>query len=369
MNEMATLLELIQGRLDDFLIQQRARLAEISEDLSPIGEHVGDLLQGGKRFRAQFAYLSWLGSLDRTALTEDQLTASTEAIVEVCAALELFHAAALVHDDVIDLSDSRRGKPAIHKRFELNHEAARWAGNSARFGTSSAILIGDLLLGWAMEMFSTALAKLPDREAAIATRRQYELMQFEVMAGQFLDVLEENAGPSRALHEAVGRANRVMLYKTAKYSVEAPLAIGAAMAGADDEVLRSLSAFGVPLGLAFQLKDDILGVFGSPEKTGKPVGDDLREGKRTVLVGLTREALPASQARIFDELLTEGELSEQQIAQLQREIVDSGALVKCERMIEQLAEQSLLALETVELTDSAKASLRKLARLVVEREN
>ena len=366
---MATLLELIQDRLDDFMVEQRSRLTEISDELSPIGAYVTELLQGGKRFRAQFAYLAWLGSIDRAALTDEQLTASTEAIVEVCAALELFHAAALVHDDVIDQSDSRRGKPAIHKRFEQSHSAARWAGSAARFGTSSAILVGDLLLGWAMEMFSTALAKLPDRDAAIATRRQYELMQFEVMAGQFLDVLEENAGPTRELHEAVGRANRVMLYKTAKYSVEAPLSIGAAMAGADDEVLRSLSAFGVPLGIAFQLKDDILGVFGTAEKTGKPVGDDLREGKRTVLVGLTREALPASQARIFDELLTEGELSEQQIAQLQREIVDSGSLVKCERMIDQLAEQSLLALDSVELTEGAKNALRKLARLVVDREN
>ena len=189
------------------------------------------------------------------------------------------------------------------------------------------------------------------------------------MAGQYLDVLEENAAPTRAVEEAVGRANRVILYKTAKYSIEAPLLIGAAFAGADPAVLRGLSAFGIPLGMAFQLRDDILGVFGDPAVTGKPAGDDLREGKRTVLVGLTRESLTPTVGKIFDELLTHRELDAEQIAFLQQTIKGSGALAKTESMIEELANESLLALDQLQLDPTAMMQLRELAVRVINRQS
>jgi geranylgeranyl diphosphate synthase type I len=194
-------------------------------------------------------------------------------------------------------------------------------------------------------------------------------MRIEVMAGQYLDVLEENAAPTRAVEEAVGRANRVILYKTAKYSIEAPLLIGAAFAGADPAVLRGLSAFGIPLGMAFQLRDDILGVFGDPAVTGKPAGDDLREGKRTVLVGLTRESLTPTVGKIFDELLTHRELDAEQIAFLQQTIKGSGALAKTESMIEELANESLLALDQLQLDPTAMMQLRELAVRVINRQS
>jgi geranylgeranyl diphosphate synthase type I len=194
-------------------------------------------------------------------------------------------------------------------------------------------------------------------------------MRIEVMAGQYLDVLEENAAPTRAVEEAVGRANRVILYKTAKYSIEAPLLIGAAFAGADPAVLRGLSAFGIPLGMAFQLRDDILGVFGDPAVTGKPAGDDLREGKRTVLVGLTRESLTPTVGKIFDELLTHRELDSEQIAFLQQTIKGSGALAKTEAMIEELANESLLALDQLQLDPTAMMQLRELAVRVINRQS
>ena len=169
--------------------------------------------------------------------------------------------------------------------------------------------------------------------------------------------------------EAVGRANRVILYKTAKYSIEAPLLIGAAFAGADPAVLRGLSAFGIPLGMAFQLRDDILGVFGDPAVTGKPAGDDLREGKRTVLVGLTRESLTPTVGKIFDELLTHRELDAEQIAFLQQTIKGSGALAKTESMIEELANESLLALDQLQLDPTAMMQLRELAVRVINRQS
>ena len=196
-------------------------------------------------------------------------------------------------------------------------------------------------------------------------------MRVEVMAGQYLDVLEENAATTRPVKEGVGRAEKVILYKTAKYSIEAPLRIGAAFAGADQSTLNVFTQFGIPLGIAFQLRDDILGVFGDPSVTGKPAGDDLREGKRTVLVALTREALTEqspSMANSFEELLTSRELDAQQIAFMQKLIQESGALEKTERMITELADRSLDSLESSNLEETAKSALKLLALKVINRD-
>jgi geranylgeranyl diphosphate synthase type I len=196
-------------------------------------------------------------------------------------------------------------------------------------------------------------------------------MRVEVMAGQYLDVLEENAATTRPVNEGVGRAEKVILYKTAKYSIEAPLRIGAAFAGADQSTLNVFTQFGIPLGIAFQLRDDILGVFGDPSITGKPAGDDLREGKRTVLVALTREALTEqspSMAASFEELLTSRELDAQQIAFMQKLIQESGALAKTERMITELADRSLDSLDSSALEETAKSALKSLALKVINRD-
>lgn len=369
MTESNNLLQLIQQRLDNFADERSRDFAVISDELAPIGGYVRDLLSGGKRFRALFAYWAWYGTLDAPNRSNQQLQTELEAVVDICSALEMFHGAALVHDDLLDRSDTRRGAPAVHKRFEQLHKTSHWAGAADRFGQAGSVLVGDMMLGWANELFANAILNAPDQSAQQASREQFHRMQIEVMAGQYLDVVEENAGPTRPAHEAVGRANRVMLYKTAKYSVEAPLLIGAAFAGADESLLHSLSSFAIPLGLAFQLKDDVLGVFGSPEKTGKPVGDDLREGKRTVLIALTRETLQPSVARVFDELLTDRELSDDQIGYLQQTIVDSGALRKVDLMLDELSNQCLEALETIELNHTAKAQLRELALKVISRES
>jgi geranylgeranyl diphosphate synthase type I len=367
--DSSALLRQIQSELDEFCELQRSLFAEISDDLSPILDHVSALLRGGKRFRGQFAFLAWYGSLNRSALSNEAFEAALNGMVRICAALEMFHAAALVHDDLLDRSDTRRGEQAMHKKFEASHTGNSWAGSPERFGQAGSVLVGDMMLAWAGEMFADALDSCPTPEARKAARAEFHKMQTEVMAGQFLDVAEENAGPTRPIHEAVGRANRVMLYKTAKYSVEAPLLIGAAYAGAPESTLHSLSTFAIPLGLAFQLRDDILGVFGSSEKTGKPVGDDLREGKRTVLVALTREYLPASLGRLFDDLLAERELSDAQIAHLQQTITESGALQRTQLMLEELGSQSLEVLASLELHQDALAALEHLARQVIDRES
>ena len=365
MLESNILLKLIQNELDEFCAQRRLEFGEISEDLYPLIDYAQSLMQGGKRFRALFCYWSWVGH-QGNQLSESQQERSLKAIVGICAALEMFHAAALVHDDLLDQSDTRRGNPAVHKQFELLHSSSNWTGTPERFGAAGAVLVGDLLLNWSSEIFGNALQYSPSREIEMACRAEFSRMRVEIMAGQYLDVLEENAGPSREPSEAVARANRVMLYKTAKYSIEAPLLIGAAFAGASQ--IKTIGEFAVPLGIAFQLRDDVLGVFGDPKITGKPAGDDLREGKRTVLVGLTRETLTGSVRRIFDEMLSARELGENQISFLQQTIIGAGALKKTEQMIESLGDDALEKLEAIELEPSAKDALRTLARQVINRD-
>lgn len=370
MLESSILLSAIQEQLDEFCQSRRAGFAEISEDLYPLIDYAQDLLQGGKRFRAQFCYWSWAGHvLANHELTDAQRDSSLRAIVGICAALEMFHAAALVHDDLLDQSDTRRGKPAVHKNFENLHAAEGWAGSKERFGQAGSVLVGDLMLGWSSEIFGNALLHAPTAEIERACREEFSRMRVEIMAGQYLDVLEENAAPSRLASEAVARANRVMLYKTAKYSIEAPLVIGAAFAGASAVDRELLTAFAIPLGLAFQLRDDVLGVFGDPQVTGKPAGDDLREGKRTVLVGLTRETLDGKVGKVFDEMLGSRNLSDDQIRFLQQTIIGCGALKKTETLIEQLGSESLAALENIRIDNQAKDALRALANFVINRQH
>jgi geranylgeranyl diphosphate synthase type I len=368
-SETRVLLDLVQKQLDEFCADRKTEFEAISPDLVPVVDYTRSLLGGGKRFRALFCYWAWAAALETAdqVQAEEQRSRSANAMVGICASLEMFHAAALVHDDLLDQSDTRRGAPSIHRRFEQLHKDSGWVGSPERFGVAGSVLVGDLMLGWSSEIFGQALLDSPALAVEAAARNEFSKMRVEVMAGQYLDVLEENAATTRPVEEAVGRANRVMLYKTAKYSIEAPLLIGAAFAGAGPATLRGLTAFGIPLGMAFQLRDDILGVFGDPAVTGKPAGDDLREGKRTVLVALTRASLTSSSGQVFDELLAQRDLSNEQIVFLQQTIVGSGALAKTERMIEELADESLSALELLQLDSYAKSQLQDLAEKVINR--
>ena len=358
----------VQADLNTFCDRQTRDFEAISPDLVTVVDFTRSLLQGGKRFRALFCYYAFLSALEGREPTDDELS----GIVGIAAALEMFHAAALVHDDLLDQSDTRRGSPAIHKRFESLHKDKSWAGSAERFGIAGSVLVGDLMLGWSSEIFGSALLASTDKEIESACRDEFSLMRVEVMAGQYLDVLEENAAATRTIAEAVGRAEKVILYKTAKYSIEAPLRIGAAFAGADQVTLGLFTQFGIPLGIAFQLRDDVLGVFGDPSVTGKPAGDDLREGKRTVLIALTKEALAEkspSMITTFEELLTNRELDSTQIDFLQKVITDSGALAKTERMIIELGDRALETLEAAELDSVGKAGLTALAKKVVDRDS
>jgi len=361
--ESTRIVEQVQANIDRTLEAQATQLAEVSPDLSPFIDWSRELLSGGKRFRALFCYWGWEAV---TATDRDSLGVPA-SVVDAASALEMFHAAALVHDDIIDNSDTRRGQPAAHRRFQRLHSDAGWRGDAADFGRSGALLLGDLLLGWSDELLDRGLRGLGDPDLAASARREFNRMRTEVTYGQYLDLLEERSWHTRDEGDLLARAHRVIVYKSAKYSVEAPLAIGAAIGGASLGQLSALRDFGLPLGIAYQLRDDLLGVFGDPELTGKPSGDDLREGKRTVLIALARNKLPGNSARLLDELLGDPELTDHQVQVLQASIRESGAVDQVERIIAHNVEKARSVLADSPISADARSQLGTLADTVSRR--
>jgi geranylgeranyl diphosphate synthase type I len=368
--ESTRLVDLIQQRIDNFLAERHSEFASIAPELAPVTELARDYLAGGKRFRGLFCYWGWQAvSADPDGfdpLPEDDAGAELPAIVLAASALEVFHAAALVHDDIMDKSDTRRGAPAAHKRFESLHRESGWRGDAAGYGNSAALLLGDLLLGWSDELFDHGTGLLASADSGRAGRAEFNRMRTEVTAGQYLDILEENAWASYPESSALARAHRVIVYKSAKYTIEAPLAIGAAL-GASLAQLAALREFGLPLGVAYQLRDDLLGVFGDPSVTGKPAGDDLREGKRTVLIALARTKLAASPRQLLDELIGDDSLDAQQIDMVRTAIVDCGAVDEVERIIDHNVSLAQTAIRDAPITQSARTQLLELADAATRR--
>ena len=370
MTQSARLVDLVQVQIDGFLDGRAPILAAIADDTVSFERISREFLRYGKRYRALFCYWGWQAVQGWTAADPLETGAGRRdlpAVVAAASSLELFHAAALIHDDLIDASDTRRGMPAAHRLFEAEHRDRNWVGDAARFGRSSALLLGDLLLTWSDELFAEAVDLLPDADNARAARGEFNRMRTDVTAGQYLDIVAEAAWPQVPDDTALAVAEQVIVYKSAKYSIEAPLTIGASLGGGSMAQVAALREFGLPLGVAFQLRDDLLGVFGDSDITGKPAGDDLVEGKRTVLVALARRALPDSSRRTVDELLGDPELEPGQVATLQQTIRASGAIEEVERMIAANVERALDALQDAPLTDDAREELSRLADSVTVR--
>jgi geranylgeranyl diphosphate synthase, type I len=340
----------IESTLQDFVASQATWLDALGPDAQALVEHARTSVSGGKRFRAAFC---WWG---HQAVAQSPAVES--ALLRACASLELLHASALVHDDYMDASDVRRGRPATHRAFEQLHRERGWSASAEQYGASAAILLGDLLLSWSDEMLRTC-GLSPER--VIDALGYFDLTRSEVVTGQFLDVSAQARGAAD-----VDTAMTVLRYKSAKYSIERPLHIGASLAGASPEQIGQLSRFGLPLGEAFQLRDDLLGVFGDPSVTGKPAGDDLVEGKRTVLVALALDALPAADAKVLDAALGT-QLSPEDVDHLCTLIDSSGARLQVEGVISALTDRSLKALAAAEINDHARGVLEGLAGQVTQR--
>lgn len=342
----------------------RRQVLATAPEAGPLAGSVAEMLASGKRLRASFTYWSW------RAHGGEPGTSGEDAALRAGASLELFHAAALFHDDVIDDSDTRRGRPAAHRAFAAAHRREALAGDDERFGVSVAILVGDLALVASDREAAAAFALLPAGPAG-AARAVFDEMRTEVTVGQYLDVLAQAQPWDGDPDRLEARARQVIRAKSARYSVEHPLVLGAAIAGADDEALAACRAIGLPLGEAFQLRDDLLGVFGDPAVTGKPAGDDLREGKRTVLVAhALRRALADGDEATVELLRTrlgDPGLTGEEAARVAAAIAATRAPDEVEALIAQLAGEALALAEARHWPDPACTRLLDLARAAVDR--
>jgi geranylgeranyl diphosphate synthase, type I len=343
--------------------QLRAYLAERRSECAYMGTDYGELtaaleefvLRGGKRLRPAFAYWGW------RAVAENPNDSDEEHALRLFSALELLHACALVHDDVIDASATRRGLPTVHRLFSEKHRSHDWHGNPDQFGISAAILLGDLALVWADDIVATV--DLPI-DAHHRVHRIWGAIRTEVLGGQYLDIVAEASGA-----ESVASAMTVNVYKTASYTITRPLQLGAAAAADRPDVQAAFHELGTNLGVAFQLRDDVLGVFGDPAVTGKPSGDDLRSGKRTVLlaeaVELAEKHDPAGAEKLRMSIGTE--LSDAQVKDLCLVIESVGALAAVEDRIDALTRRALAILNAATIDTQAKIGLSELARLAANR--
>lgn len=359
MSSAADLTELrrrVQDEIDRELARQREVLAVLGADTDPLLDSITSLLRGGKRLRAAFCYYGYRGC----GGTYDA------AAVRAATAMELFQAGALLHDDVMDDSDTRRGAPAAHRVFEREHAARGWDGRSDRFGAASAILAGDLCLVWCDEMMASC--GWPPEELARA-RPEFDAMRTQLMGGQFLDVLVSARGwDGYSTDQRVDQATRVIRFKSARYSIEQPLLIGARAAGAGAGDLEQLAGYGAALGEAFQLRDDVLGVYGDPATTGKPAGDDIREGKRTVLLAYALDRAPTEVVGLIDSSLGDPELTQAQVDEVRRVVQSTGALERIEARITELSDRARKALTRVEaLTPQGWAVLDHLVDVATDR--
>jgi geranylgeranyl diphosphate synthase type I len=343
---LADIAKRVEHRLATLLDAERSRWSTLDRDLAePLDRLTEAVLAGGKRLRPAFVHWGFAGVADELA--------DESNVVDAGAAFEMLHTFALIHDDVVDDSDTRRGLPAIHVRFGGLDAARGYQGGAQRFGEGMAVLVGDLAHVYA-DVLTAAFGP--------AARLVWDELRIELNIGQYLDVL----GTARRDTDPV-RAARIARYKSAKYTIERPLHLGAALAGRYDDAAPAYTAYGIPLGEAFQLRDDVLGVFGDRSVTGKPVGDDLREGKPTpLLAAAVARARPGQRALLG--LVGSPDLDDADVARCQQILIDTGALAQIEGEIERRRSEAIASIAAAPVAEPARDALIEMAWYVTARD-
>ena len=346
MSDTAVLLSRVNAVLADAIEVNATRWAALQSDLATIFQHIESLvLGGGKRLRPQFAHWGWV------AAGGDPMS---EQSPRLGAGIELLHVAALFHDDVIDDAATRRGTTATHRALAEQHHTQQWSGESRRHGEGSAILIGD---------FTYVLSDSLMDHLSPAARHIWHDLRMEMNIGQYLDVL----GSSRRTRD-VHEAELICRMKSAKYTVERPLHLGAVAADANrgQSLMPMMSAYGLAVGDAFQMRDDILGAFGDSEITGKPVGGDFHEGKPTPLLANACAMATSSDLAVLEKVGLPG-LTNEDISQIQQAVINTGALAVIEQRIASLHDDAVQALDRSQLQGDAYDALVHLADVVTQR--
>ena len=335
--------ESVSARIATFLDGEKGVVDAIGAELSPVLDAARDYTGGGKRLRPAFCYWGHVAAAGQPA--------EPSGLLQAAASLELLHVSALVHDDLMD-------------HFEAAHAEAKGDGPSEQFGFDIAILLGDLLLMWSAQMFTSA--SLEASKLAAATPL-LDAMRTEVTCGQVLDVTSQSGMAGSDSESALDLVGRVVEYKCASYTVVRPCQIGVALAGGSDRLQQTMADFGSPIGRAFQYRDDLLGIFGDAVLTGKPAGDDLREGKRTVLVAHALNQADAKDAARLEGFLGRPDLDDSDVATARHIIESSGAKDAVESTIDECHRRAVAALDGAEMAEAGRTALRELARQCVER--
>ncbi|MEX0659034.1 MAG: polyprenyl synthetase family protein [Egibacteraceae bacterium] len=338
----------VDALLGRFMDARIADLAALDPALAPIGREVAGLVRAsGKRLRPAFVY--W----GHRATGAEHL----EGVLGPAGAVELLHTFALIHDDVMDRSAERRGRPAVHEALARTHFDEGLTGDARWFGMGGAILAGDLAFVWADQLLDTA--SLPP-ETIERARRVFTQLRVEVMAGQYLDLRltgREAAGEGESL--------RVALLKSGRYTVTRPLQLGAAIGGGEPTLDATLREYGDATGLAFQLRDDVLGLFGDHTVTGKGALSDLREGKRTVLMLRAFSTARPPQRQVLVGALGNAELDDETADRVREIVTDCGALDAVEALVAEQLEVARAALGP--LGPPAREALEELADFAAHR--
>jgi len=342
---LAAIAERTDARIDALLAAEERRWAAVDPALAEPLAALREFVAGGKRLRPAFLHWSWVGA---GGDGDDERPALAGA------ALELLHTSALVHDDVMDGSTRRHGRETVHVRFSAAHAAHGWRGEPRRFGEGAAILIGDLASVYAEQLLRGAPAEALDVFAEL---------RVELNVGQYLDL-----AATAARSASIARARTICVYKSGKYTVERPLHLGAALAGRLDELGGPYSAYGLPLGEAFQLRDDLLGAFGDAAVLGKEVGEDVRDGKPTALYATARARAGGADRALLDRCYGRPGLAPDEVAAVQQVLASTGARAEVEARIAALTDASLAALAEAPIGDDARRELAALARFAAGRE-
>ena len=345
-------LELVEELLAAHFRRHATTLQQVGGELTPAIDVLSARIGGGKRLRASFCLWGARGAAGGR---------NVAGIVEMAAAIELFHLAALVHDDVMDDSDVRRGLPTVHRHFADDHLCGRRRGDAERHGTAVAILVGDMCLSWSDDL---AAAAVDDVSADIrrAVRDTWSVMRDEAYAGQYLDMLSQTEDTTDA-----DRTARVLRYKSARYTIGQPLRLGGTLAGASSALLEAYDRIGITAGEAFQLRDDILGVFGDEKVTGKPAIDDLREGKRTMLIAAAEESAGRVERRVLADGLGNPDLDADGAARMREVLYSTGAVERVEQRIADLHAEALGIVDAAPMDPASRHALTALIERCVWR--
>lgn len=338
----------VRAELHAFLAARESEVASTTEEAGELFDLARECVDSGKHLRSTFAVLGWLTQAE-----------ATSGALRAAAALELLHAFALIQDDVMDSSSHRRSRPATHTVLAARHRTRGRKANHERFGESAAVLLADLLLVWSEQLLRTSGL---NSDALDRGWSCFDLMRQELAIGQYLDLFNtgrDDAGLTHAL--------QVARLKSARYTVTRPLLLGALLGGADNAICHALSLYGDALGEAFQMRDDVLGVFGDPAVTGKPVGDDLRDGKVTTLIAVAAEMGNSAETKRLRDLVRASRTDQASMRRVEQLLIDTGAYEQIETMINDRVHTALEAIDTHSLPHRIRAALEAMAHRCVDR--